>query len=271
MHTIVQVESHDRHGATGFLKPRAIVVAMTELGGLQIVLALSGLVRNKIAAVYLKTTGMGEWSQILGVATTAFVIVQFGMIVGLSRNTAAAQSDEDRQRQLSVANTLTTALAFATILAAVALSLTSSKGKLLNSLGIPATQALVLLLLIVLLAPIEGLRNNYLSFLQGMLDIRSISSKRAMAVIVATIAAAPLVIMFGITGACLQFALASVLLAVLLGHRCYQLGYRPLQFQWEKSSAIGLATLGGASLLVSFAYSLVDVLIRSQLIRYAGL
>jgi O-antigen/teichoic acid export membrane protein len=104
-----------------------------------------------------------------------------------------------------------------------------------------------------------------------MLDIRGISTKRAIAVIVATLAAAPLVIMFGIKGACLQFALASVLLAVLLGHRCYQLGYRPIQFQWTRSSAVGLATLGGASLLVSFAYSLVDVLIRSQLIRYAGL
>jgi O-antigen/teichoic acid export membrane protein len=76
--------------------------------------------------------------------------------------------------------------------------------------------------------------------------------------------------MFGIAGACLQFAAASVLLFLLLGHRCYQRGYRPMQFRWERSSAISLATLGGATLLASFAYSGVDVLIRSQLIRFAG-
>jgi enterobacterial common antigen flippase len=270
---MIQLELKKSSTAYGphFLNPKAILVAMTELGGLQVILALTGLVRNKVAAVYLKTAGIGEWSQIQGVATTVFVIVQFGMIVGLSRNTAAAQSETDRQRQLSVANTMTVALAILAMLAAVAFFVTSSNGELLGSLGIPARWNLLLLLFVVVLAPVEGLRNNFLSFLQGMLDIRGIASKRAIAVILATIAAIPLVSMFGITGACLQFAVASVLMAVLLGHRCNQLGYRPLHFQWEKSSAFSLAALGGATLLGSFAYSGVDVLIRSQLIRFAGL
>ena len=273
MHPIVQSNSNQQQSTTDshFFKPRAILVAMTELGGLQIVLALTGLVRNKVAAVYLKTSGMGEWSQIQGVATTVFIIVQFGMIIGLSRNTAVVKSKKDRQLQLSVANTLMMAAAFVAMLGTVAFSLTPWNGWLLSSLGIPARLELLLVLFIVVLAPIEGLRNNFLSFLQGMLDIRGIATKRAIAVIIATIAAIPLVKIFGITGACLQFALASIFLAALLGQRCHQLGYRPIQFQWERSSAISLAKLGGASLLVSFAYSWVDVLIRSQLIRYAGL
>jgi PST family polysaccharide transporter len=268
-----QTNSPEQQSApdTHFLKPRAILVAMTQLGGLQIVLALTGLVRNKVAAVYLRTSGMGEWSQIQGIATSVFIIVQFGMMIGLSRNTAAMKSEKDRQRQLSVANTLIMAVAFIAMLGTVAFSLTPWNGWLLSNLGIPAHLELLLVLFVAVLAPIEGLRNNFLSFLQGMLDIRGIATKRAIAVILATIAAIPLVIMFGITGACLQFALSSTLLAALLGQRCYQLGYRPLQFQWERSAAVSLATLGGASLLVSFAYSWVDVLIRSQLIRYAGL
>jgi PST family polysaccharide transporter len=244
---------------------------MAQLGGLQIILVLTGLVRNKVAAVYLKTAGMGEWSQILGVAATVFLIVQFGMTVGLSRNVAAAKNDADRQRELSVANTLTTAVAFAVILAVLALAFTSSNDRLLGILGIPAKQKLALLLMVAVLAPIEGLRNNYLSFLQGVLDIRGIATKRGAAVILTTLAAVPLVIVFGITGACLQFAVASALLAVLLGHRCHQLGYRPLEFRWSKSAVVGLASLGGASLLAGFAISLTDVLIRSQLIHYAGL
>src|ERR1035438_6393363 len=118
--------------------PRAIVTAMTQLGGLQIVLVLTGLVRNKVAAVYLQTAGMGEWSQILNVVSTVYIIVQFGMIVGLSRNVAAAKNDEDRQRELSVANTLTTAVAVAAILVALALAFSSSNDGLLGILGIPA-------------------------------------------------------------------------------------------------------------------------------------
>jgi PST family polysaccharide transporter len=251
--------------------PRAIVLAMSQLGGLQIVFVLTGLVRNKVAAVYLQTAGMGEWSQILNVVSTVFIIVQFGMMVGLSRNVAAAKNDEDRQRELSVANTLTTAVAVAAILVTLALAFSSSNSWLLGILGIPAKQKLALLLMVAVLAPIEGLRNNYLSFLQGVLDIRGIATKRGAAVILATLAAVPLVIMFGIAGACLQFAVASVLLAVLLGHRCHQLGYRPLEFRWSKSTVTGLASLGGASLLAGFAISLTDVLIRSQLIHYAGL
>lgn len=269
--TKVDVENRNAVSESHFLSPKAILVAMTELGGLQIILALTGLVRNKVAAVYLKTTGMGEWSQIQGVATTVFIIVQFGMIVGLSRNTAAANTDNDRQRQLSIANTLTLAVAFLAILVAVGFSAIPSNQRLLGNLGISGRWGLLLVLFVIILAPIEALRNNFLSFLQGMLDIRGIATKRAIAVVLATVAAVPLVSMFGITGACLQFAVASILLAVLLGHRCYQLGYQPMQFRWERSSAMSLAALGGASLLVSFAYSWVDVLIRSQLIGYAGL
>jgi PST family polysaccharide transporter len=246
-------------------------MAMTQLGGLQIVLVLTGLIRNKVAAVYLKTAGMGEWSQILIVVSTVYIIVQFGMTVGLSRNVAAAKNDEDRQRELAVANTLTTAVAIAAILAVLALAFTSSNDWLLGILGIPVKQKLALLLMVAVLAPIEGLRNNYLSLLQGVLDIRGIATKRGVAVILATLASVPLVIVFGIAGACLQFAVASALLAILLGHRCHQLGYRPLEFRWSKSTVAGLASLGVASLLSGFTFSLTDVLIRSQLIHYAGL
>lgn len=253
------------------LDSKTVLSAMTQLGGLQVILALTGLIRNKVAAVYLGTMGMGEWSQLQGVATTIFAVVQFGMIVGLSRNTAAVTSNESRQRQLSVANALTMSMAAVVICATLAFSFIPSGGRLLENLGISTPLKLLVLLFVAALAPIEGMRNNFLGFLQGLLDIRGIATKRAIAVILATIAAVPLVSIFGIAGACLQFCVTSVLLAVLLGHRCYKLGYRPLQCRWERATVISLGVLGGANLLVTFAYGLVDVLIRSQLIRFAGL
>lgn len=270
---MVELELKERNTDSGphFLKAKAILVAMAQLGGLQIILALSGLVRNKVAAVYLKTAGMGEWAQIQGVATTVFVIVQFGMVVGLSRNTAAAKTERDRQEQLSVANTLTMGMALLALLLAICFFLVPARHSLLGSLGIHADFELLLILFVVVLAPVEGLRNNFLSFLQGVLDIGGIATKRSITAIFATVAAIPLVSMFGVTGACLQFAVTSVLLAVLLGHRCYQLGYRPLRFQWERSSAVSLVTVGGALLVVNFAGNWADVFIRSLLIRHAGL
>lgn len=253
------------------LTPKMILLAMTQLGGLQVILALTGLIRNKVAAVYLNTSGMGEWSQISGVATTVFTVVQLGMIVGLSRNAAAASTRVQRQRQLSVANTLTTTVGLVSLAAVLVLYLHPATHGVLGRLGISPGLELTTLLLIVLLAPVEAFRNNFLSFLQGLLDIRGIATKRATAVLIATVAAVPLVAMWGITGACLQFALASLLLALLLGHRCSQLGYAPLEFQWDRDSGIKLASLGVASLVVTFAASGLDVLVRAQLIRHAGI
>lgn len=256
---------------SGVFTAKAILLAMTQLGGLQVILALTGLVRNKVAAVYLNTSGMGEWSQVQGVATLVFTVVQFGMVVGLSRNVAAAKSQIERQRQFAVANTLTITVVFVAVVAALALYFRPGGHQFLSNLGISPRLQPVLLLFIVLLAPFEALRNNFLSVLQGVLDIRGMASKRAIAVVLATLAAIPLIAMLGIPGACLQFALASILLAVLLGYRCHQLGYRPLRFEWDKRAGITLASLGAAALLAGFAYSWADVLIRAELIRYASL
>lgn len=259
------------HSAPGTINSKAILIAMTELGGLQVILALTGLVRNKVAAVYLKTSGMGEWSQVLGIATIAFALVQFGMIVGLSRNTAAAKTAQERQQQLSAANTLTMLVTIAVLLTSFALFLAPASRLLLRDLGISPRLELALLFFIALVAPIEALRNNYLSFLQGILDIRGIAAKRSIAVVLATLAAIPLIAFLGVVGACLQFGLASLLLAVFLGHRCHQLGFHPLRFDWHRSVGVELAWLGAATVLMSFSASWVDVLVRGELIRYAGL
>lgn len=270
---MAQVELIEPHGlaSTDKLRPRAVVGAMAQLGGLQVILAVSGLVRNKVAAVYLKTSGMGEWAQILAIATTVFTIVQFGMIVGLSRNIAAAKDRQDRQRQLSVANTLTMVVAVAAMVLTLLISVLPAHQNILHHLGISALQVNVLLVLICILAPIEGLRNNFLSFLQGALDIRGVATKRGIAVVVATLGSIPLVRSFGIAGACIQFALASMLLALLLGSRCHELGYKPLNFAWDNASARSLTMLGGATLIATFSYGVVDVVNRSQLIHWAGL
>src|SRR6185312_11800607 len=109
---------------------------------------------------------------------------------------------------------------------------------ILANLGIhPGLRQKLVLLALFSIAPIEALRNNYLSFLAGLVDIKCISSKRSLAVIAATAVAVPLIAMFGIAGACMQTAIASLFLAFLLGGRCREQGYKPIAFRWHKDAA----------------------------------
>jgi O-antigen/teichoic acid export membrane protein len=251
---------------------RRILTVVMQLGLMRIAVSLAGLARNKVLAVYLKPEGFGAFTQLVNIVEVVNVFVQFGTIVSLSRNTAAAGNAQSRQRQLETANFLTVSLALGTLALLIPLLVGSSGSWALSKLGLQSGfREKAILIALLSITPIEALRNNYLSFLSGLLDIKGISTKRSLAVIVATVVAIPLVITFGIAGACIQTALASLFLAFLLGARCKQQGYRPLAFSWHKDAAKMLALLGVAALLSGFALNSTDTLIRGYLISHWGL
>ncbi len=256
---------------TGTGGKRKILTAFAQLGLMRIAVSCSGLVRNKVLAAVLKPAGFGEFTQLLTIAETVNVFVQFGTLVSMSRNAAAAPDSKEQQKLLETANFLTVCLALGTLTLIVPLLLSPTGSVLLAKLGLqPGLREKVILIALFSLAPIEALRVNYLSFLSGLLDIKGISSKRSLAVIVATIVSIPLVIVFGIAGACIQAALASLFLAYLLGLRCKQLHFRPLAFAWHKHAAMLLATIGTASLISGFVTNATNTLIRAYLISHWG-
>jgi O-antigen/teichoic acid export membrane protein len=255
-----------------YIRLRRIVTALTQLGMMQFVAGIGGLVRNKVMAVYLSPSGFGEFAQLTSIAATVWVFVQFGMAVGLSRNTAAAGDDEERQLQLSTANLLTLFLAFGTLALLVPLLLSSASNSLLVTLGVhPGFEEKMFLVILLSVAPIEALRSNYVSFLQGVVDIKGLSAKRSLAILASTATAVPLIAAFKVTGACVQTVFAAFFLALLLGMRCRTLGYRPLGISWDRRTAATLTTFGGACLLSGFANSATDALVRAHLISTAGL
>ncbi len=248
-----------------------ILRAITQLGTMQCAIALGTLVRNKLLAVHLGPDGFGEFSQIMTIAAPVYLFAQCGMAVGLSRNTAAAGSEAQRQRQLETANLVTTFIAAAILVVVLPLIFTPAGGSLLRGLGVRDGLAQKTVLAVILaIAPLEVLRNNYLSFLQGLLDIKGISAKRTVAVAAATAAAFPLIACFGLAGACAQAAFASFLVALLLGLRCRALGFRPLAMAFHRPTARLLAAFGMASLVIAFTQASVDALIRAHLIAFAG-
>jgi O-antigen/teichoic acid export membrane protein len=229
---LVPTELEDTQSSAG--GKRRILTVVMQLGLMRIAVSLAGLARNKVLAVYLKPEGFGAFTQLVNIVEVVNVFVQFGTIVSLSRNTAAAGNAQSRQRQLETANFLTVSLAVGTLALLIPLLVGSTGSWALSKLGLESGfREKAILIALLSITPIEALRNNYLSFLSGLLDIKGISTKRSLAVVVATVLAIPLVITFGIAGACIQTALASLFLAFLLGARCKQQGYRPLAFSWH--------------------------------------
>lgn len=249
-----------------------IVAALVQLGGMQVAVALGTLVRNKAMAVYLRPEGFGEFTQLAAIASAFHVVVQSGMAVGLSRNAAAATTTRLRQRHLEAANLLTMLLAAASLAVLLPLLFSPAGASILPVLGIaPGASQKWMLAALLLIAPLEALRNNYISFLQGVLDIRGLSAGRSVAVAAGTLVAVPLIVFLGLAGACLQMAVASAILAFFLGRRCRQTGYRPLAFAWDPATVRLLASFGGASLLVGFSQNAIDTIIRGRLITAFGM
>jgi O-antigen/teichoic acid export membrane protein len=249
-----------------------ILTALTQLGAMQLAVALGTLVRNKVMAVYLKPAGFGEFTQLMILAAPVYTVVQCGMAVGLSRNAAAAQTTAERQRRLATANFLTTALALAILLVLIPVLLSPAANGTLQALGIqPGLRQKALLAALLAIAPVEALRNNYMSFLQGVLDIKGLSAKRSAGVAAGTVVGIPLIALFGVSGACVQSAVAAALLALLLGIRCNTIGYKPLALAWDRRTAALLGSFGAASLVIGFSNSAVDALIRARLIAIAGM
>lgn len=247
---------------------RRVLAVLSQFAVMQVVLAGAGLVRNKVVAFRLGPASFGEFSQIASVVGVACSVVTFGMTVGLSRNAAAASSSEERRAQLASANGIVLSLAVAAVFAGAVLL---GSGHLLPLAGIAQQPTTVLVATIFIAAiPFEGLKNNYLAFLQGILDIRGLATRRSAAVLLATVLAVPLVWVMGVVGAAVQFLLLSLFVAVMLGSRCRAIGYSPLRVRLDPRVVASLASFGLVSMISGFVQIFADTAVRAHLIATAG-
>lgn len=237
-----------------------------QLAGLQLVLAVTGLVRNAVISRRLGPEGLGEFNILYALFTTVGTLIIFGMAVGLSRNVAATQDQDERQNILANANFIIWAL---TVIATLILVFGYQLGYFsLEQYKLEATPAVLISAVLLLFSlPLKALESNYIAFLTGIMDIRGMTSGRSMAVILGTVLTVPVVWFFGFVGATIQYVSLTLLLVVLLGYRCVKLGYRPWALRWHRPTAYGLAFFGVASLINSFVQNLSDVGIRTALIN----
>src|SRR3990172_8499020 len=235
---------------------------------MQVILAATGLVRNKVVAYRLGPTAFGELTQIGTVLSVVGSGVCFGVGVSLSRNVAVARSQEERGDHFLNANAIVLALSAVAVVSSLALLATGDLLRLAALKDDPVTVFTALLFILAL--PIGALQNNYLSFLQGILDVRRVAVQRSTAVLLATVISVPLVWFFGFVGAAIQYFLITLFVSVLLGWRCRALGYSPLGVRLERRTAGYLATFGIMSMASGFAQGVSDTAVRTALIEAAG-
>lgn len=246
---------------------KAILFAMIQLAGMQFVVALSGLLRNKVLAVKLGPEGYGAYAQLMAVTMVIYTIVKCGLAVGLSRSIASSKSQAEKQKYLGVANLAVL------LLSAVAWLAGGFLGQqfLVRTLGGLYDKNVELgFWVLLLVAPIDGIQNNFMGFLQGEIDIKGLASKRSLGIVLATALGVPIIWLGGVWGAAVQAAAVSVYLAYLLGKRIRHLGYAPLNIHWARPVVISLATIGLASLVSGFVQNAADLVIRTNLIEQVG-
>lgn len=244
-----------------------ILSVLSQFAGMQVVLAASGIVRNKIVAYRLGPAGFGEIVQITAFAETVGTLVVFGMAVAIRRSAARASGLEERRLQLSAANAVV--LTLSGIACAVGIVLLTT-GHLLPMIGLVSTSAAVAACAIFIAAvPMNALKVNYHASLEGILDVKGLAM-RPVGVLLATAAAIPVVWFFGFVGAAVQFFLLSAFVVALFAARLRKLGYAPLGVSFDRSLMLHLASFGLVSVIAGFVQSLANTAVRASLIRSAG-
>jgi O-antigen/teichoic acid export membrane protein len=244
------------------------MVMFSQYAVMQIVLAATALVRNKVIALRLGPSAFGEIAQLGAVVASLVVFVSLGMQVSLSRNVARAGTHAERQAYLANANGLVLLLSVLVTGAALALLAT---GDLLTVVGLPVTRVVVIAAVLFSAGiPLIVLQTNFLSVLQGQLDVKGLALRRSLAVLLATAACVPLVWVFGLVGAAVTTLILNALLALLLGLRCRSLGYQWLEVRLNRDVIVVLLSFGLASMAAGFAATFADTAVRASLLKQFG-
>jgi O-antigen/teichoic acid export membrane protein len=249
---------------------RTILVNLLRLGGMQLVIASTAIVRNKVLALRLGPDGFSEFIQLSLIVLTASTIAVFGLGMSLNRNVAAATSDEERQRFLAQANAIN--LGLASLLVSMLALFAVFRPTLLTAVGLePEPRVVVALALLLFAIPMEAAVQHRVAFLTALLDIKGMTSGRSLALVIGTAVSVPLVWFFGLAGAAVQLTLLTLLILAFLDRRCRALGYRPWAVTFDRTVLRTLLRFGTASLIAGFSLQATDLVVRSTLIRATDL
>lgn len=244
----------------------SMLVNLVRLAGMQGVIALTAIARNKVLALRLGPEGYGEFIQLTLFVLAASTVAAFGFGMALNRNAAAHPEPQARQRLLSQSNAVN--LAITGLLAGVTALAVLLWPEALGLLGLEAEPRIITGLLVMLaVIPLDAAVQHRIGFLIGIEDIKGMTAGRSTALILGTLISIPLVWFFGLLGAAIQLVAQTLLIVVLLDRRCRTLGYRPWGVLFDRGVFFILAKLGAASIVAGVGTQLSDLTARSMLVR----
>lgn len=247
----------------------AVLSNIVRLGGMQVVIALTAIVRNKVISVRLGPEGYGEFIQLVMVVTAASVVAAFGLGMSLNRNVAAAGDAAGRQRLLGQANAINLMISF--VLAGALAIFLAYEPASLGWIGLePRVDTVLSISVLLMLIPLDAAVQHRIGFLIGAQDIHGMTSGRSAALIAGTIISVPLIWYFGLAGAAIQLVALSALIVLMLDRRIRFLGFRAWAVAFHRATFLLLARLGVAAIVAGFAAQLSDLLVRSSLLKAKG-
>lgn len=246
-----------------------LVVNLARLGGMQAIIAVTALVRNKVIALKLGADGYGEFSQLFLLFSTLAIVVGFGFELSLTRSVAAANDQTQRQRLLGQATSVVLGLS---VLCAVGIvAVLFLQPEMLDRLSLEARPEILFgAAVMILFVPLNTLVTHRVAFLTAVMDIKGMTSARSLALIAGTALSTPIVWFFGLGGAAIQVVLISLVILIFLNGRCKALGYRPWQLVVDWPTFRMLAGFGAASLCAGFIAEFADLFVRAHLIEHSG-
>jgi O-antigen/teichoic acid export membrane protein len=240
----------------------------TAYAGLQVLLALASLVRNKVTAINLGPAGYGEFAQLMNVNALLVAGASLGLGVALGRNLAVTDDRAIRRATLGTALTVTTVVSSVVSLITLA---TVLGGMFLPLAALPSGPVTTAAAVVAVVAvPITCIQGVYIAALQGLLDAKGMARSRGVAVAAATVLAIPLIVIWGLVGAVASALLIALFTSVALAARLRTLGYSPLSLTWSTPAMKALLALGLTSTASAVAHAGADVVSRGITLASVG-
>jgi len=245
---------------------RTAMRATSVTGSSALVVMALRVVRSKVIAVLLGPSGVGLFGLLTSTTTLVATAVGFGINSSGTRQVAAASGEGDHDRVARTIYTLRrTSLALG-LLGSLFVVVFSEPLAVLATGDVRYSGALAILGLAILFRTVSG---GQTALLRGLRKIKELAKLRILGALLGTLLAVPLVWLWkldGLAPAIVTVAALSMLASWIYARRIRIPPVR-LRLRELRSERAGLAGLGAIFLILGFAASLVQYLLRVILSR----
>jgi len=246
-----------------------VIKKTTLFGGVQVVQILSVLVRGKVIALLLGTTGIGIYTIYNSVVTLVVQFASFGLNFSAVRDISQATESNDVIRQGKIIKVFRKWILFCSFFGATIIGIGSywlSKYSFGNS---NYTWAFVGLMPVVFLTI---LNSGYIAVLQGTRNLKSMATASVLGSIIGILLCVPLFYLFRVPGIVLGLIAASLISAIMGWYFSRKVEVKNIIVTLNEAISDGseMAKLGLAMMVATLIGSAVNYIIVAYISKYGS-